>query len=397
VLYLLPKGLKMPGVIFFFHCGMNTGYAIKTLEDVFLGVGYEITKDVKKIHFAFTKLSAVDTKNVSYKKVNIIKFNPATDNEQELLDLRAYISRNQIRIAIGFDQPVYRPVYRYLRQAGVKLIVSYYGAPMSSLNSGFKLFLKRLEVMLVRNQPDLYIFESVAMANTAIYGRGIKKKNTEVIYLGVDEKVYCPNEQNLDYAYNIFNIPRNRKIFFYSGHMEERKGVRIIIQAAKEIILKYNQSNIHFLLIGNKNGEEMEYYQLYKNTLVENCITFGGYRNDVNLIMQSCFAGIIASTGWDSFTMSSLEIAASGVPLIVSNLQGLAETIENNKTGLLFESGNANDLVEKIFTLYNNDEFRNILAKNARDRIVAKFTKNMQVRNLYEAILNRFKVKSGNK
>ena len=104
------------------------------------------------------------------------------------------------------------------------------------------------------------------------------------------------------------------------------------------------------------------------------------------IIEQSCYIGTIASTGWDSFTVSSLEMAACGLPLIVSNLQGLAETIEDNKTGYLFTPGNSNELADKIEFLVDNPLKRNQLSKNARARVVAKFTSTKQVNTLVEVV-----------
>ena len=57
--------------------------------------------------------------------------------------------------------------------------------------------------------------------------------------------------------------------------------------------------------------------------------------DDLSRIFPCCYAGVIASTGWDSFTVSSLEMASSGLPLVVSNLQGLSESIEADVTGFL--------------------------------------------------------------
>ena len=113
-----------------------------------------------------------------------------------------------------------------------------------------------------------------------------------------------------------------------------------------------------------------------------NHVTFGGYRNDIEKIMPSCYLGMIASTGWDSFTMSSLEMASSGLPLLVSNLQGLAETIDKGQTGYSFEPGNHTELSERIVTVLDDNKNRNLLGENARKRILSKFTVQQQIKNL---------------
>ncbi len=57
----------------------------------------------------------------------------------------------------------------------------YWGAPMSSLNQGLKLLAKRLEVALFRrDRPDLFLFESEAMRDLAVKGRGLPRSATDV-------------------------------------------------------------------------------------------------------------------------------------------------------------------------------------------------------------------------
>jgi glycosyltransferase involved in cell wall biosynthesis len=136
-----------------------------------------------------------------------------------------------------------------MRQAGIRLFISYWGAPMSSLNSGLKLALKKIEVYFRRYKPDHFIFESNAMAETAIWGRGIPAFCTIVIPTGVDTEAFRPDAEHIDYAYKVFSINRDRKLFLYAGHFEERKGGEVIIKAANELIPRERRKDVHFILL----------------------------------------------------------------------------------------------------------------------------------------------------
>ena len=59
-------------------------------------------------------------------------------------------------------------------------------------------------------------------------------------------------------------------------------------------------------------------------------------------------------------------MAASGLPLVVSNLQGFAETIAKGKTGYSFEPGNHIELSERIIVMLDDTDNRNIMGENAR-------------------------------
>ena len=84
--------------------------------------------------------------------------------------------------------------------------------------------------------------------------------------------------------------------------------------------------------------------------------------------------------------MSSLEIAASGLPLLVSNLQGLTETIEEGETGFLFTPGNHIELAKRIISLLDDEPLRNECGERARARIEAAYSRQHQVNNLVQVV-----------
>ncbi|MDD2541267.1 MAG: glycosyltransferase family 4 protein [Desulfuromonadaceae bacterium] len=376
------KNMNGDGILVFFHCRSNTGYAIGRLETVFFEMAQRLTGDSDRIHFGYSSLDGGWPAFLTGNFRNVIRFDTMDSSKKNHDAIHDYICENNIRIAFGFDQPVFRPVYSVMRRAGVRLFVSYWGAPMSSINHGVKLLFKRLEVGLIRNKPDHFIFESRAMADSAVYGRGVKLRKVSIVNIGVDTEKFKPAPLDRSYAHEVFTIPKNRRIIFYSGHMEERKGVHVIVEAANELIRVRKKNDVHFLFLGNKYGEQKRFFPMYSGTETEKYITFGGYRDDISRILSSCYTGVIASTGWDSFTMSSLEIAASGLPLIVSYLQGLVETIKNGKTGYYVEPGDYIGLADKIEQLLNNSELQKTMGTAAREWILEKFSRERQIESL---------------
>ena len=63
----------------------------------------------------------------------------------------------------------------------------------------------------------------------------------------------------------------------------------------------------------------------------------------------------------------------AGVAVIGSNSGGVPEIIEHNKTGLLFESRNDEDLYQKISTLYNDPELKQRLAAQGKESADIRF------------------------
>jgi glycogen(starch) synthase len=84
--------------------------------------------------------------------------------------------------------------------------------------------------------------------------------------------------------------------------------------------------------------------------------------------------------------MSSLEIASCGLPLLVSRLQGLVETIEEGETGYSFTPGDHDELAMRITGLLEDPARRDRMGVRARQRILSGFTRQQQIDNLVEVV-----------
>lgn len=377
---------QVKGILVIFHLSPDAGYAINSLMTTFIRMAGKLVADEKSIHVAFPGMTGLERCDAISGIENIVEFDTATSDPGKLDMIQSYIRKHGIEVAFGFDLPVRQPSYRYMRRAGVRWIVSYQGAPMSGLNSGLMLMLKRLEVIFVIGSPDHYIFESRAMAMTAYRGRGVALSRTSVVPLGVDENRYRPADGSSSYVYDVFSVPRDQKIIYYSGHMEERKGVAVLVHAARDLYDRHDRRDFHFLILGNRDGEEQSFLDMLKDTGARDHVTFGGYRKDIEQILPGCYLGAIASTGWDSFTMSSLEIASCGLPLLVSRLQGLVETIEEGKTGCTFTPGSHAELAVLIAGLLDDPARRDRMGVSARQRILSGYTKQQQIDRLADVV-----------
>jgi len=368
-----------------FHVQANAGYAIEPLEIAFFDVATSIVGSEGHIHYGYKNFDNGKPRWLNGRTVKLVKLSYDDMNRAQLDKLSTYIKSNNIEHVLAFDLPIGARIIRAFRSGGAKNILSYYGAPMSTINHGIKLLLKRIQVICTIDKPDHFIFESHGMQKTATHGRGINTKATSIVRLGIDVESFSSHKDKAT-VYKELNIPVYRKIIFYAGHMEKRKGVDVIIKAAVTLVNKRNRDDLHFLFCGNRHGEESAFQYLYKSTPAEGYITFGGYRNDIPKLMAGCYAAVIASTGWDSFPRSSLEMAAAGLPLIVSDIAGLNETIENRQTGLLFTPGDHVDLAEKVEFLADNTEIRNAYGIRGKDRVKNDFTLDIQKNNLIRTI-----------
>jgi glycosyltransferase involved in cell wall biosynthesis len=71
---------------------------------------------------------------------------------------------------------------------------------------------------------------------------------------------------------------------------------------------------------------------------------------------------------YEPFGIVLLEAMACGKPVVASNVGGIPFVVEEGKTGLLFESGNVEDLADKIMTILENEELGEKMGEAGRER-----------------------------
>jgi glycosyltransferase involved in cell wall biosynthesis len=305
--------------------------------------------------------------------------------------IASYVAENRVRLVIPLDlQPVH-PLYSELRRAGVWTIVPYWGAAISSPGPQWKVALKRLVLAASRSKVDGLIFESRAMAELAIRGRGVPEHMVDVVPLGID-LASLPENGPRDYVYETFDLPADRRVIVYAGHMEERKGVRVLVEAAIELLSRRGRRDVCFLICGNRDGEREPFERLYRGLGIEPWIRFGGYRSDLAQIYPGCFCGVIPSTGWDSFTYASVEMAGFRLPVVASRLQGLAEAVVDGETGLHFTSGDPAALADCLETLLDHPGRAKTLGEQGRQRCERELNVTVQRQRLVTALWKRLPI-----
>lgn len=342
-------------IIFINHFNENEGFGYGAVLNAFKTSASECFES-EDIHFSFPEKS--------HSEKQCLIFDPATSNNTEIERLSAYVKKNNIKIALCFDQPTRRAWYAPLRRNGVRAVISYWGAPISSNYSGYKLLMRRLQFSLCRNRPDLFIFESEGMRNLATQGLGAPEKQTTVIRPGADGAIFRPPQPfERSKIHGELNLPQDKKLVVFSGHNDKRKGVHIFLAMAELITKNYPEHNLEFLLLGSRDRESSFLQYLLRDTETKN-IHFLGYRNDVPEILKFSWLVVIPTVEWDSATVTAAEATLSGVPLLVSRLPGLQESVRGN-VGLTVEPGSSEALTRAVIDLATNKHKYNTLKNNS--------------------------------
>ena len=353
--------------LFMMHYGSNEGYALEKLERIFFRVGVSLAGgDATKVHFSYADFKRGAPRSLPPGFPNTTPFVMRNPSIPDYHHIGEYVREHKIDLVVPFDLQPTHPLCRVLRLAGARTIVPYWGAPISSPNRGWKLALKRLEVLLSRSKADGLIFESTAMAELAVTGRGYPAGQVDVVPLGVDIDRYCPGTSGA--AHQLFGLPESRRIFVSCGHIYAGKGIGTLVEAAMILLGERQRRDACFVMFGNRAREHEPFEQMYAGRDFAALIRFGGYREDLAEMLRGCFCGVVPSIVQESFSFSSIELAASGLPVVASRIGGLTDSVVDGETGILVEPNNPVALADALESLLDEPARARELGMRGRAR-----------------------------
>ena len=182
------------------------------------------------------------------------------------------------------------------------------------------------------------------------------------------------DEKNLLQKWNIHD---EKKIILMPGRLTSWKGQELFIEAINLVKIELGYEAFHAVILGNDQGRD-----LYKKKLIRlteqyhltNQIKFIDHCNDMALAYKVSDIIVSASIEPEAFGRVAVEAQSMQKLIIASNIGGSNETINDEKTGFLFKSGNAESLSKKIIRGLTMDEIAiNQIGKEGRNNIIKKF------------------------
>ncbi len=150
------------------------------------------------------------------------------------------------------------------------------------------------------------------------------------------------------------------------------KGVDGIIRATA--LIKKTIPDIHFVVAGE--GPEMDnLVALAKELSVESAVTFLGKisRAETWQLRKNSEVYVLNST-YEGLPHTVLTSFAAEIPTVATDIPGTNEAIYNEKTGLLVEPGNTEELAAAIIRLFEDKELCKRLVENGSKLLKEKFS-----------------------
>ena len=155
----------------------------------------------------------------------------------------------------------------------------------------------------------------------------------------------------------------------FVGRLSPEKGVETLLSAWTQM-----RNSYPLVVIGDGPLSESLSAQVASQNI--SSVTFRGWlprAQTLEAMKQSAF--LVAPSIWyEGFPMSIAEAFACGTPVLCSRLGGMQEIVDDGRTGLHFEPGNAEDLATKLTELLAQPEKTRAMGIAARREYESRYT-----------------------
>ncbi len=201
-----------------------------------------------------------------------------------------------------------------------------------------------------------------------------------VIFRGINVDYFDPTtklESDEKKLLQKWDINKEKKIILMPGRLTSWKGQELFIEAINLVKIELGYEAFHAVILGNDQGRDLYRKKLIRLTeqyRLTNQIKFIDHCKDMALAYKVSDIIVSASIEPEAFGRVAVESQSMEKLIIASNIGGSNETIVNEKTGILFESGDANSLSNKIIQAITMDELSiKSIGKEGRKNVIKKF------------------------
>jgi glycogen(starch) synthase len=198
-----------------------------------------------------------------------------------------------------------------------------------------------------------------------LFGRD--RECVEVVPNGIDAEGWATTDAHRRSMRRRYGTP----LIVYAGRLEAEKGVQTLIDAMP--LLRRERPTARAVVIGT-GGAEQDLRSLVRRRRLGNVVSFAGFVSDDDLraTVGAADAAVVPSL-YEPFGFVALEAMALGAPLVAARTGGLADIVDEGRTGLLFQPGDPADLADVLVDVLAHPRRARARAATARAELAGRF------------------------
>lgn len=217
--------------------------------------------------------------------------------------------------------------------------------------------------------------------------RIVSRSKLRLLGNGVDLERFRPDPARRDEVRKELGLKDDQIAVGLVARLVEEKGVPELIEAAERLGDRYV-----VFVVGPRDPEKSDAVSEELLSKAESYgVRFLGMRRDVERIYQAMDVFVLPSHR-EGFPRAAMEAAASGLPVIATNIRGCRQVVEDGITGFLFPVRDVDALTEAITRIGDNPELRSSQSRASVDRARIHFDEREIVNRVmrsYAEVANR--------
>jgi len=206
---------------------------------------------------------------------------------------------------------------------------------------------------------------------------GISANKIKTIYNGIDLNHNMRHERNQ-------NIDNESPVILQVGRLSPQKDPVKFIEGAKLVLETFPKAK--FLMVGN-GPLRNEVEEKISDLELRDKVSVIGYQENVIELLKS--ADIVTLTSaWEGTPYSILEAMAWGKPVVVTDVNGCAEIVENGKTGFVSPYADVVDWSQKVVYLLKNPDLAMEYGKAGRLKAEMEFSITKMISSIEQVYLD---------
>jgi glycosyltransferase involved in cell wall biosynthesis len=226
----------------------------------------------------------------------------------------------------------------------VKVITSYHNTAFPPQESWLKLpivstmrsFYSQMSIAYAFRRSDMVTGCSRAVLDAVGSKYGPARNASRTLYYGVDLPDPATREQRVRFRQS-FGWPEETPLIIHVGRFEDQKNHMGLVRIFKIVLKRIPAARL--LLVGEGPLRDAVESEVGKNGL-SHAVRLVGVRGDTPTLMTMCDLFLFPSL-YEGFGLAALEANAAGLPVVGSDVPGLAEAVKNGETAIL---GNVHDV-----------------------------------------------------
>lgn len=195
--------------------------------------------------------------------------------------------------------------------------------------------IKAEKLLVKKAQKVIEVSESQALYLQYLYN--CPQEKITIITPGVDKNVFKPIDQ--DFAKSKIGAFKKHKIILFVGRIEPLKGIDILMYALKIVCGKSPHLAPCLWIVGGKASHYLE--KLRKDLGLFNVVKFVGQKPQNKLpFYYNASEVIVFPSHYESFGLAALEAMACGVPVIITNVSGISDLLDEKYKSLVTSCNN---------------------------------------------------------